>query len=180
MTDYSWLEPIERRTKEIREETQRMREEIKKMKQEPHNLPVPDDAPWLNLSQEEVNDLRNKKFELTQYGKQKLRKMMNNNPTIDEMIDEEARRERSNRILERYNHFYNLECSGLAHGTPITPEFQQAMSLECMLDALRCENLNHEFDVVPTADINALIDGLYQQGKDYLERVRTFQEEAQK
>jgi len=180
MTDYSWLEPIERRTKEIREETQRMREEIEKMKQEPHNLPVPDDAPWLNLSQEEVNDLRNKKFELTQYGKQKLRKMMNDNPTIDEMIDEAARRERSNRILERYNHFYNLECSGLAHGTPITPEFQQAMSLECMLDALRCENLNHEFDVVPTADINALIDGLYQQGKDYLERVRTFQEEAQK
>jgi len=180
MTDYSWLEPIERRTKEIREETQRMREEIEKMKQEPHNLPVPDDAPWLNLSQEEVNDLRNKKFELTQYGKQKLRKMMNDNSTIDEMIDEEARRERSNRILERYNHFYNLECSGLAHGTPITPEFQQAMALECMLDALRCENLNHEFDMVPTADINDLIERLYQQGKDYLERVRTFQEEVQK
>jgi len=176
MTDYSWLEPIERRTKEIREETQRMREEIEKI----HNLPVPDDAPWLNLSQEEVNDLRNKKFELTQYGKEKFRKLMNDNPTIDEMIDEEARRERSNRILERYNHFYNLECSGLAHGTPITPEFQHAMSLECMLDALRCENLNHEFDMVPTADINDLIERLYQQGKDYLERVRTFQEEAQK
>jgi len=127
-----------------------------------------------------VNDLRNKKFELTQYGKQKLRKMMNDNPTIDEMIDEAARRERSNRILERYNMFYNTECSGLSHGTPITPEFQQAMTLECMLDALRYENLNHEFDVVSTADINALIDGLYQQGKDYLERVRTFQEEAQK
>jgi len=79
---------------------------------------------------------------------------------------------RNRRILERYNHFYNLECSGLAHGTPITPEFQQAMALECMLDALRCENLNHEFDVVSTADINALIEGLYQQGKDYLEKVR--------
>jgi len=138
------------------------------------------DMPWVNLTQEEVNDLRNKKFELTQYGKQKLRKMMNDNPTIDEMIDEEARRERSNRILERYNHFYTLECSGLAHGTPITPEFQQAMALECMLDALRCENLNHEFDMVPTADINDLIERLYQQGKDYLERVRTFQEEVQK
>ena len=140
-----------------------MREEIEKI----HNLPVPDDAPWLNLSQEEVNDLRNKKFELTQYGKQKFKEMIND-------------KERSNRILERYNHFYNLECSGLSHGTPLTPEFQQAMSLECMLDALRCENLNHEFDMVPTADINALIDGLYQQGKDYLEQVRTFQEEAQK
>ena len=76
--------------------------------------------------------------------------------------------ERAERILERYNNFYNIECSGLAHGTPITPEFQQAMTLECMLDALRYENLNHEFDAVSTADINALIEGLYQQGKDYL------------
>jgi hypothetical protein len=80
--------------------------------------------------------------------------------------------QRSQRILERYNRFYNTECSGLSHGTPITPEFQQAMTLECMLDALRCENLNHEFDSIPTADINALIEGLYQQGKDYLEQVK--------
>jgi hypothetical protein len=87
-------------------------------------------------------------------------------------FDEENRKERSNRILSRYNDFYNLEVSGLSHGTPITPEFQQAMTLECMLDALRYENLNHEFDAVSTADINALIEGLYQQGKDYLERVR--------
>ena len=137
------------------------------------------EMPWVNLTQEEVNDLRNKKYELTQYGKEKLRKLMNDNPTIDEMLEEAARRERSNRILERYNNFYNLECSGLSHGTPITPEFQQAMALECMLDALRCENLNHEFDMVPTADINDLIERLYQQGKDYLERVRTVQEPAQ-
>jgi hypothetical protein len=100
-------------------------------------------------------------------------------PTHEEMLEEAARRERSNRILERYNDFYNLECSGLSHGTPITPEFQQAMTLECMLDTLRCENLNHEFDMVPTADINDLIEALYQQGKDYLERVRTVQEPAQ-
>jgi hypothetical protein len=135
------------------------------------------EMPWVNLTQEEVNDLRNKKFELTQYGKEKFRKLMNDNPTIDEMIEEAARRERSNRILERYNHFYNLECSGLSHGTPITPEFQQAMTLECVLDALRCENLNHEFDMVSTADINDLIERLYQQGKDYLERVSKMKEE---
>ena len=41
-----------------------------------HNLPVPDDAPWLNLSEKEVEELRNKKQELTQYGKDKLRKLM--------------------------------------------------------------------------------------------------------
>jgi len=127
------------------------------------------------LNPEEVEELRKQKHELTEYGKEKLRKMM----THEEMIEEAERREKSNRILERYNDFYNLECSGLSHGTPITPEFQQAMTLECMLDALRCENLNHEFDMVPTADINDLIEALYQQGKDYLERVRTVQEPAQ-
>jgi hypothetical protein len=51
--------------------------------------------------------------------------------------------QRGNRILERYNYFYNTEVSGLTWGTPITAEFQQAMALECMLDALRHENLIH-------------------------------------
>jgi len=41
-----------------------------------HNLPVPDDAPWLNLSKEEVEELRNKKQELTEYGREKIRELM--------------------------------------------------------------------------------------------------------
>ena len=86
--------------------------------------------------------------------------------------------QRGNRILERYNQFYNTECSSLSHGTPITPEFQQAMALECMLDALRYENLNHEFDMVSINDINALIDALYRQGKGYLKKVQKFQDSA--
>ena len=172
-----------------------------------------EDMPWVNLTQEEVEELRNKKHELTEYGKQRLKELMNINPTHEEMLDEAARREaenkalsaldelyekhgdamvrlaeiekeqweqdqRGNRILERYNYFYNKECSGLAHGTPITPEFQQAMALECMLDALRYENLNHEFDVVSTDDINALIEALYRQGKGYLTRVQEFKDSA--
>ena len=166
-----------------------------------------EDMPWVNLTQKEINELRNKKHELTEYGKQRLRELMRNQePYPDAMFEEAERREaenkaldaldelyekhgnamlrlaeiekeqweqdqRGNRILDRYNMFYNNECSGVSHGTPITPEFQQAMALECMLDALRYENLNHEFDVVSTADINSLIEALYQQGKDYLERV---------
>ena len=43
---------------------------------EEHNLPVPDDAPWLNLSQEEINQLRNQKYQLTKYGKEKLRALI--------------------------------------------------------------------------------------------------------
>ena len=150
--------------------------------------------PWVNLTQEEVEELRSKKHELTEYGKQKIKEL-----TVGQLMDTEKFQEefaksqvfdddkfaeensmvRNHRILERYNMFYNTECSGLSHGTPITPEFQQAMTLECMLDAIRCENLNDEFDVVSIDDINALIEGLYQQGKDYLERVRTVQEQAQ-
>jgi hypothetical protein len=104
--------------------------------------------------------------------------MNNQEPYPDEMFEEAERREKSNRVLQRYNDFYNMECSGLSHGTPITPEFQQAMALECMLDALRCENLNREYNEVSTDDINALIEGLYQQGKDYLKRVQEFKDSA--
>jgi len=149
------------------------------------------------MTEEEVEELRNKKHELTEYGKQRLKDLMGNQvnseaekkalDTLDELYEKHGNamlklaeiekeqwehEQRSQRILERYNYFYNVECSGLAHGTPITPEFQQAMALECMLDALRYENFNHEFDSISTADINDLIDGLYQQGKDYLERVK--------
>ena len=126
------------------------------------------------LNPEEVEELRKQKHELTEYGKEKLRKMM----THEEMIEEAERREKSNRILERYNDFYNLECSGLSHGTAITPEFQQAMTLECMLDTLRCENLNREYNEIAIVDIEDLIEGLYQQGKDYLERVKEFEDSA--
>jgi DNA-binding PadR family transcriptional regulator len=45
------------------------------------------EMPWVNLTQEEVNDLRNKKFELTEYGKEKLRKLMNK--PIEAKVSEE-------------------------------------------------------------------------------------------
>ena len=76
-----------------------------------------DDMPWVNLTQEEVEELRNKKHELTEYGKQRLRELMNkpieakvstydynkivelmNNqePYPDEMFEEAERREKIN------------------------------------------------------------------------------------
>ena len=36
-----------------------------------------DDMPWVDLTPEEVQELRNKKQELTEYGKQKIRELMN-------------------------------------------------------------------------------------------------------
>ncbi len=86
--------------------------------------------------------------------------------------EEWERKERSDTVLRRYNAFYNDEVSGLPHGTPITPEHMQAMTLECMVDALICENLNVEYNVIAIDDIKDLIQRLCQQGNEYLERVR--------
>ena len=41
-----------------------------------YDLPEPDDAPWLNLSEKEIEELRKQKYELSQYGKQKIRELM--------------------------------------------------------------------------------------------------------
>jgi len=187
-----------------------------------------EDMPWVNLTQEEVEELRNKKHELTEYGKQRLKELIYKqdmkkmedsakdlvleNLTHEEMLEEAARREAENKalaaldelyekhgdamlklaeiekeewesreradtVLRRYNHFYNEECSGLPHGTPITPEHMQAMTLECMIDALRCENMNVEYNVIDIEDIKDLITRLYEQGNEFLERVRKLKEE---
>ena len=51
-----------------------------------------EDMPWVNLTQEEVEELRNKKHELTEYGKQRLKEML----THEEMLEEAERREKLN------------------------------------------------------------------------------------
>ena len=172
-----------------------------------------DEMPWVNLTQEEVEELRNKKHTLTDYGKQRLKELMekqsitarvstedynkvvnamNSNyipddDVIQEMtkvkLAEEKKEElerlrRKETVLRRYNHFYNEECSGMPHGTPITPEHMQALALECMVDALRCENMNVEYDVISVEDIQDLIAGLYQQSNEFLERVQEFKDSA--
>ena len=86
--------------------------------------------------------------------------------------EEWERKERSDTVLQRYNHFYNEECSGMPHGTPITPEHMQAMALECMVDALICENMNVEYNVIAIDDIKDLIAGLYKQSDEFLAKVR--------
>ena len=132
-----------------------------------------EDMPWVNLTQEEVEELRNKKHELTEYGKQKLKEML----THEEMLEEAERREKSNRVLQRYNDFYNLECSGLPHGTPITPEHQQIIAMESMIDAIRCEYLNREYNEIAIADIEDLIERLREQADEFLKRVKKNNEE---
>jgi hypothetical protein len=57
------------------------------------NLPVPDDMCWVNLTKEEIEELRNKKHTLTEYGKEQLRKLMT---YPDDIFEEAARREAEN------------------------------------------------------------------------------------
>jgi hypothetical protein len=133
-----------------------------------------EDMPWVNLTQEEVEELRNKKHELTEYGKQRLKEMM----THEDMLELAEQRERSNSVLARYNNYYNIECASLAHGTPITPEFQQAMALECMIASLRCENLNREYNEIAISDIEDLIEALYNQGRESLKKWEEFKDSA--
>jgi hypothetical protein len=138
-----------------------------------HNLPVPDDMVWVNLSQKEIEELRSKKHELTEYGREQLKRLMRNQePYPDEFFEAAERREKSNRVLQRYNDYYNMECAGLPHGTPITPEHQQIITLQSAIDALRCENLNREYNEIAISDIEDLIERLDEQATAFLERVR--------
>lgn len=93
-------------------------------------------------------------------------------PYPDEFFEEVERREKSNRVLQRYNDFHNLETSGLPHGTPITPEHQQMIALQSMIDALRCEHLNQEYTHIAISDIEDLIARLDEQATAFLKRVR--------
>jgi len=89
----------------------------------------------------------------------------------DEMFEEAERREKSNRVLQRYNDFHNLETSGLPWGI-ITPEHQQIIAMESMIDAIRCEYLNREYNHIAIEDIEDLIERLREQATAFLERVR--------
>jgi hypothetical protein len=176
-------------------------EQLKKIKEkhsivdEDHSIPetIGHISDGFFLSEKEVEDLRNAKKELTDYGKQKIKEL-----TVGQLMDtekfqeefaksqvfdadefaDEERKQRSDVVLARYNAFYNEECSGLPHGTPITPEHMQALTLECMIDALICENMNVEYNAIAIDDIKDLIARLYQQSNEFLKRVQEFKDSA--
>jgi len=81
-----------------------------------------EDMPWVSLTQEEVEELRNKKHELTEYGKQRLKELIYKqdmkkmedsakdlvleNLTHEEMLEEAARREAENKALAALDELY--------------------------------------------------------------------------
>ena len=154
-----------------------------------HNLPDKDDAPWLEfagLSQKEIEDMRKQ----TQYAKQKFKELMGNyipdDDALEEMLqvklteekkEELERLRRRENILVRFNNHYNLEMSSLPHGTTLTPEHMQAVTLSCAISSLRCEHMNVEYDMIAVEDIEDLIEGLYQQSNEFLNRVKEQKDE---
>lgn len=95
----------------------------------------------------------------------------------DKFVDEE-RKERKETVLRRYNKFYNDDVSGLPHGQPVSMEHLQAIALDCMISALRCENMNVDYDVIAVEDIEDLIEGLYRQSNEFLNQVKEQQEKT--
>ena len=97
----------------------------------------------------------------------------------DKFADEE-RKQRSDTVLRRYNAFYNEECASLPTGGPISIIELQALSLSCMVDALICENMNVEYNMIAIDDIKDLIERLKQQGRDSIRNIKEFEDSAER
>jgi hypothetical protein len=65
-----------------------------------------------------------------------------------------------------------MECESLPTGGPISMMHMQMITLQSMIDALRCENLNREYNEIAISDIEDLIEALDEQATAFLERVR--------
>jgi hypothetical protein len=75
-----------------------------------------EEMPWvIGLTDEEVQELRSKKQELTDYGKEKIRKLMNKEPTLDEMLEIAAQREKENQVLEIAKNFMEENKEAFQH-----------------------------------------------------------------
>jgi hypothetical protein len=74
-----------------------------------------DDMPWvIGLTDEEVQELRNNKQQLTQYGQEKIRELMKNQePYPDAMFEEAERREAENKALEALDKLHEENGKGM-------------------------------------------------------------------
>jgi hypothetical protein len=76
-----------------------------------------EDMPWvIGLTDEEVEKLRQSKKELTNYGKEKLRKLMTD-PTLDEMLEIAAERESANQ--QSFYRFFVIDYFATGEGRTI-------------------------------------------------------------
>jgi hypothetical protein len=72
-------------------------------------------------------------------------------------------------ILQRYNQFYNDECSGLPHGMAISMEHLQSITIECAVKAF-ARKYNYK-ESIPVEDLLYLAKELMRQGEGTVEKV---------
>lgn len=73
------------------------------------------------------------------------------------------------KLLDRYNDFYNLEMSALPHGTPISMEHLQAITIECAVKAF-ARKYNYK-ESIPVEDLLYLAKELMMQGEETVDKV---------
>lgn len=73
------------------------------------------------------------------------------------------------KLLDRYNDFYNLEMSALPHGTPISMEHLQAITIECAVKAF-ARKYNYK-ESIPVEDLLYLAKELMTQGDGTVDKV---------
>jgi curved DNA-binding protein CbpA len=162
----SWLEPMRKETERIKGENERLREETQRLREENEVLSK------INVKEQfghlldgflpnenEIDDLRKSKRELSQYGKEKFRELNINMKLID-----------------RYNEFYNCTCAGLPHGSPISMEHLQAISIKSAIYAFaRKYNLKES---IPVEELNNLADLIEKQGDRTVQEVSEVHRQA--
>lgn len=72
-----------------------------------------DDMPWVDLTQEEVQELRSKKQELTEYGKQKIRELMDYQASNGDFIKNYPDVTRVEVIGSNGREYVRYECSNV-------------------------------------------------------------------
>jgi hypothetical protein len=154
MTDDSWLEAMLREKlkslvekKEcIKEETQRLREENEALSK----INVKEQFGHLSdgflLNENEIDDLRKSKRELSQYGKEKIRELINM------------------KLLEKFNDYCNFEFSSMPHGMPISYEHLEAIAIRGAIHAFGKESISKE-------ELNNLADLIEKQGDRTVQEV---------
>lgn len=138
-----------------------------------------DEMPWvIGLTQEELEELRKSKQQLSQYAQEKIRKLMSNyipdNDEIEDILNIELTEKKKEeldemRLIDRYNQYYNDACSGLPQGGPISMEHLQSLALKSAIYAFaRKYNMKES---IPVEDLKNLADLIEHQGNEYLKSV---------
>ena len=73
------------------------------------------------------------------------------------------------KLIDRYNQFYNDECSGLPHGMAISMEHLQSITIECVIKAF-ARKYNYK-ESIPVEDLLYLAKELMKQGERTVEKV---------